>query len=461
MYKNTKFFFLRVYNIFSCACFIAFFILRNYLLFFVIPGPRFYKLLSKLKQDIQNNSSFEHNLNLTELQEFLTLLQVCSTHVIDEGMPRIAKESIDYQLVLEKIIPSFERYFYYCRWLSNFGECNELFTKTLTEEGICYTFNGLNATDLYRENTYQYQKLGFSNSSFITETLNRSLSWSLEHGYDTNSGILTYPARVLSAGARAGIFIVLQSFKQEVDYECRGPTQGFKVLLHSPDDAPIVSKHYVRIPMGKEVLIAVKPNMITTSSGIAQYQPYRRQCFLSFERQLKYFKIYTQNNCELECLTNYTLNKCGCVKFSMPRTPETPVCAENKIHCYDRAEDEMLLKEFTEGRAATECNCMPACTSLVYNAETSQGNFDLEEMLNADGEAEEFFSEFPGAQMSRLSIYFKENQFITSKRSELYGVTDFLANCGGIFGLFMGFSILSMVEMMYHFSLRLWSNMTE
>lgn len=58
-------------------------------------------------------------------------------------------------------------------------------------------------------------------------------------------------------------------------------------------------------------------------------------------------------------------------------------------------------------------------------------------------------------QPARLSIYFKEHQFITSKRSELYGQTDFLANCGGLLGLFMGVSVLSIVECIYYFTLRL------
>lgn len=37
------------------------------------------------------------------------------------------------------------------------------------------------------------------------------------------------------------------------------------------------------------------------------------------EKPLIYFKVYTQSNCILECLTNATLKKCGCVSFYMPR----------------------------------------------------------------------------------------------------------------------------------------------
>lgn len=44
----------------------------------------------------------------------------------------------------------------------------------------------------------------------------------------------------------------------------------------------------------------------------------RRQCFFEKERILKFFNVYTQPNCELECLANYTVDLCGCAKFSMP-----------------------------------------------------------------------------------------------------------------------------------------------
>uniref|UniRef100_A0A182YSZ3 Pickpocket n=1 Tax=Anopheles stephensi TaxID=30069 RepID=A0A182YSZ3_ANOST len=56
--------------------------------------------------------------------------------------------------------------------------------------------------------------------------------------------------------------------------------------------------------------------------------------------------------------------------------------------------------------------------------------------------------------ITTLAIYFKESYFITSKRSELYGWVDFLANCGGLFGLFMGVSILSLLEIFYFITIR-------
>lgn len=56
-------------------------------------------------------------------------------------------------------------------------------------------------------------------------------------------------------------------------------------------------------------------------------------------------------------------------------------------------------------------------------------------------------------QKSRVLIYFENSQFITSERYALYDFMDFLANCGGLFGLACGVSVLSIIEILYYVSM--------
>lgn len=51
--------------------------------------------------------------------------------------------------------------------------------------------------------------------------------------------------------------------------------------------------------------------------------------------------------------------------------------------------------------------------------------------------------------MSKITVSFKYNQISTLKREEQYTTTDFLAICGGLLGLCLGFSVLSIVEIVY------------
>lgn len=146
--------------------------------------------------------------------------------------------------------------------------------------------------------------------------------WSLRHGYAPSASTTpqnTFPYRSLAAGARNGMFAVLSTLRQNLEYICRGPVQGFKVALHTPGDVPQPSQHYFRVPLGQEVLVAVKPTLRTITDGLLHYAPHERNCFHEDEGGLHFFRHYTQRNCELECLANRTLAACGCVKFVMPR----------------------------------------------------------------------------------------------------------------------------------------------
>ncbi|GAB0099479.1 pickpocket protein 28 [Sergentomyia squamirostris] len=399
----------------------------------------------------------EYNLTDEQIAKFEAVSQVCDAHLVADT--KIGENTTDSKCAeyLREMAPTAEEILFFCKWRNTPDTCEDLFTDILTEEGFCYTFNALNSSEIYRESALH--------DDFVFHTHNKtSEHWTLEDGYTPEASLTPFPVRVLGAGARAGLFILLRLYEYDLDYICRGPVQGFKILLHTPGEIPQVSKQYFRVPLNQEVVVSVKPNMITTSDGLRDYSPNRRQCFFNHERYLRYFKIYTQQNCELECLSNFTRSKCGCVKFSMPRDPDTPICGAANIGCYNEAEDQLLQREIKEGlqdsklnvKGQTQCNCLPACTSIAYDAEISQADFDWESLFIAYKNP---LDEFPGVQLARLSIFFKETQFITSKRSELYGPTDFLANCGGLLGLFMGVSLLSIVEIIYFCTLRLICNL--
>ncbi|XP_017463361.1 PREDICTED: uncharacterized protein LOC108356770 [Rhagoletis zephyria] len=47
-------------------------------------------------------------------------------------------------------------------------------------------------------------------------------------------------------------------------------------------------------------------------------------------------------------------------------------------------------------------------------------------------------------------MYFKEYSFRSSIQTEFIGTTDFLSAVGGLMGLFLGFSFISIVELVYY-----------
>ncbi|XP_060804919.1 pickpocket protein 28 [Amyelois transitella] len=300
----------------------------------------------------------------------------------------------------------------------------------------------LGADDIFRKENLHSDYVYLKHS-------NKSPSWNSESGYADGTGKDTYPRRGSGYGANMGLVFLVNQNKGDIDYLCRGPVQGSKVLLHSPSEFPRISHQYFRTAFNQEAVVAVKPQMLTTSETLRSYPPERRQCYFSQERYLHYFKVYTQSNCEFECLTNHTYAKCGCVHIGMPRGPGMKVCNTGKVECMNGARNDFMEQELDAIlKQGKHCNCLPSCTSIEYETEISQANYDFKALCKAyrigdvDGINENFL-------MSRVKVFFKSSQFIASQRREMYGVIDFLADCGGIFGLFLGVSLLSLVKIVY------------
>lgn len=55
---------------------------------------------------------------------------------------------------------------------------------------------------------------------------------------------------------------------------------------------------------------------------------------------------------------------------------------------------------------------------------------------------------------SKIIVFFKNSQVEVAKRVEFYTISDFLAYCGGLLGLFLGISALSIIELIYYCTLQ-------
>lgn len=97
-------------------------------------------------------------------------------------------------------------------------------------------------------------------------------------------------------------------------------------------------------------------------------------------------------------------------------------------------------------------NCLPACRSISYDAEMSMARLDR---YNYQKAIKNVAKTQRKRRYTRVFISFKDEQFFSSRRAEVYTLIDFVASCGGILGLFMGISILSIVEIIYFGTLRI------
>ncbi|RZB40383.1 ASC domain containing protein [Asbolus verrucosus] len=282
----------------------------------------------------------------------------------------------DFFEVIDKLKPDL---FVVCSFMGFWQNCTELFTPIVIDEGVCYSFNMLGRSEIFREDVI-YDKNFYNVTS-------PSDNYCYDAGYADNAGIYTYPRRALVSGADNSLDITLFHNPNDTDYICSQFLEGFRVMIHSPLDMPRLSKHYFRVPLDRAVVVAIQPNLIATSDSIKKYSSETRNCYTSTERRLKYFKVYSQSNCMLECQTNYTLNMCGCVNFFMPRDNATAICGGANTACLKNADAALKINDLTSKISGgvesykSSCDCKPSCTELTYSLETSQSNLQWKEFF--------------------------------------------------------------------------------
>lgn len=199
---------------------------------------------------------------------------------------------------LRKMWNPFKDIFISCKWRDEQILCSKLFSEIWTEEGICYTFNMMEG----------------------------NLHESIKSEKKTNGK----PKRILGSGISAGLEIILNGTYAGSKKNCSDYSAGFMMDMHSSNDIPKVSHRVLKIPLNQELAVAVRSTVMTTSDALVDYPSNVRQCYFDGEKDLKFFKTYTQLNCEMESLTNFTLDMCGCIRIGMPFDKKKQIYVESK-----------------------------------------------------------------------------------------------------------------------------------
>lgn len=150
----------------------------------------------------------------------------------------------------------------------------------------------------------------------------------------------------------------------------------------------------------------------------------------------------------------------------------TPICGITDYDCYTK-----VRYRFT-GSTDGDCNCLRLCNTITYNYDRDTLSTDYQQLnkardmitsLKDDNQQEEEENESnddvdsdDGDEESQSYIYspiflwvqFAKPEFLAMRMSAQFSFTDFLSQCGGLLGLFMGVSILSIVELIYFISVK-------
>lgn len=400
----------------------------------------------------KGNTTVEYEINQNVMFDYMAALCRQENH---QGASSSMPQTIEYAEFFDEC-KAVKLENSYCAWMGKMKNCSEILTPILTSQGLCYSFNMYDVRDIYTDlNTMKY----------YDKQSNRRQDWDPEKGFSDATDLRNmYPKRAILNGAKSALVVVLLTDREDINYACRDfSIQGMRVSLHNPASIPRLGQVFFSVGLDRLTTVAVLPTVTSTSDKIREYSPEKRGCFFDHERELKYFKYYSQSSCNIECWTNYTINECGCVAFHMPRDNNTKDCTPRQGSCIEEARigytEDILrqrLNKQNPANARVDCNCMPLCAEITYNGEISSVDWNFND--NDDVQFDDDRQEMSRYRASAIKIFYKNRYFLPTERDELYGTSEMISNIGGALGLFTGFTLVTLAEIIYYLSIKLIDN---
>lgn len=201
------------------------------------------------------------------------------------------------------------------------------------------------------------------------------------------------------------------------------------MYIHDPKAFPEVSSKGMALGPDSDNYVTLQATVTSTAERTAYYPNTTRRCNFNQERQLEYYKLYSRSNCELEKHVNIFQHICGCRPHYLPGSGKPCNALGMKCVNSDKVADFISNNTWED--------CPPACETVAYDASVSTVPI-----------ANKNYGE------SVLRVFFKHSSVVRYKRDQLYSVEDILGNIGGTLGLCTGFSLVTLVEIVYFFTCR-------
>ena len=406
----------------------------------------------------------EHKLELIFAEE------VCGNHLEEEDQIEehgdLSLTGDQFNFFMKDLTPSCENLLKRCTFQGHEVNCTDIFIPIITDEGQCCSFN------------IMPESIMLKNSEADPVEEKRWAGWSLQDGYVeavANSfeeeHKLPYkdrsmPMRALGPGQQMGLSVLLDV--EEDEYFCSSAESfGFKILPYMPISMPMMKGFGLALHPGTETFLGVRPTIIHTEDDLATIAVDKRQCFFDHEKDLRFFNQHSFLTCYIECMTNQTISMGGCVSFYFPRPSDdpnspdyVPVCSPDKLECITEAAHRVQEEAM---RKTSNCDCLPSCTSIGYPHEATTSSLKKASLLKLskellDAKPQYADDEYVKNNLAIVHIFFAEGHLMLHERSRLFTTLDLIAQIGGLLGLCMGLSMISVVELAYFFTMRLYIN---
>ncbi|XP_057558413.1 acid-sensing ion channel 1 isoform X1 [Hippopotamus amphibius kiboko] len=257
--------------------------------------------------------------------------------------------------------------------------------------------------------------------------------------YTFNSGRDGRPRlKTMKGGTGNGLEIMLD-IQQDEYLPVWGETDetsfeaGIKVQIHSQDEPPFIDQLGFGVAPGFQTFVACQEQRLI-------YLPPPWGTCKAVTMDLDFFDSYSITACRIDCETRYLVENCNCRMVHMPG--DAPYCTpEQYKECADPALDFLVEKD------QEYCVCEMPCNLTRYGKELSM--VKIPSKASAKYLAKKFnkSEQYIGENILVLDIFFEVLNYETIEQKKAYEIAGLLGDIGGQMGLFIGASILTVLEL--------------
>ena len=272
------------------------------------------------------------------------------------------------------------------------GNVTEVFEPVFTNLGICYTFNSGRVSPLFQ-----------------------------------SSG----------TGQRQGLQLLLNVNQQSNTTTILN--LGLIITINAQSEHPVPANLGIGVPAGRNAFISVKQRNTQDET--------KRNCTCSsqsnYEPTFNFLPgtSYSESTCLVDCMHSTTADDCECIVArsfyspGIPRYSQLPDCTLEKICCIV---DALLFLQ-------NNCNCRSACSFTQYETSVSYSSLPAEELRSLAASFGLESTLFPNDFLT-ISVYFETLNVETQTTSNVYSFIALLSDIGGQVGLFLGLSVISVLQ---------------
>ncbi|XP_055855728.1 sodium channel protein Nach-like isoform X2 [Episyrphus balteatus] len=371
-------------------------------------------------EKIFQNLTLPKNVSFDEAIQALDQLYVIvgKVRIFDERKLKILQDmatgnNLTTPTFLELIRWNCSDLLYRCRFQSKIMPCSQLFNPARTFNGFCCSFN------------------------FKT------------------SGIPFQNYRARTFGPAGGMTVILKNTKPNQQRLDQFLSSENELFVHQNQDFPHRTSTSNSIPENREIYAMIRPTEILCSEDFKALSVEDRQCLLNHEHSMRYFSVYNSDNCEFECRVATTFESCKCVNYLYhTKRVKVPVCNFTNVPCLYKTYSyfEATVDRNQTIKTTSACYCPNSCENVEYDIKITQARLQTA--------IESFDPFYHGIQenFTVLHVFMNSQVYRRLRRDTLSDIVDLISNLGSSFSLFVGMSMISLLEILYFFTLVLLQN---